>query len=645
MLHKIEFILKYFIKHPAQMKLLLIFTFIIYGMLISFISYSLTHHYQAGSTKIKLMEDQRQSFNIKSNHLKEKMNGFENALESFNSSEIFKRYIDLGTENENIRDLFSVIMNDNKELSQLRFIDKDGNEKIRFDRNELGEKSFEVLGENLQNKKTRYYFKEIKYSPKNKTWYSKLDLNIERGEIQMPIVPTLRVGKAVYNKKGFQGILIMNIFFKDILEKYVQSPFFYISIYDKDGEFIYHKHLTKDGKLKDYSWSKYLKKDFNFNMHKKNLKTVLLDVNANDYIFEKSIHHIIPNADDLSVHYEPKLKELKEFEENDQNYIFTVTIIVLLLSLPLSFIISMLPSMLNDELFKMKKNLDEQMKIVDEHVYLSTTDKNGKILNISQAYLDLLGYKKEDLVGKTHAILKPTDTDKTIYEDLWATILSKKIWQGEISNLKKNGEKFEAKVLIKPNFDDKGKISTFTSYIQDITYQKEVEKLSVTDELTKLFNRREFNRVLDTYISQSKRYKYPFSMIIFDIDFFKQYNDTYGHQMGDEALKNVAKEITFVLKRSTDLGFRIGGEEFSILFSTKSLADSKKFAEKIRKRIEALNIEHKNSAISKYLTISIGLFYSEDISTLNKDEIFDVTDKALYKAKQAGRNQISVVKV
>jgi len=624
------------------MKLLFVFTFIIYGIIISAISYSISHYYQIESTKTRILEIQRQNFNIKSNNLKTKIERFEKVLESIRESNIFKNYVDIKNDNENVIDLFSVMMNNNKELSQLRFINLNGDEEIRFERNMIGDTPLKIEENEFQNKKNRYYFKNIKETPSNSIWYSKLDLNIEHGKIEIPIVPTLRIGTSVYSKNGFEGILIMNIFFEKIIQEYVESPFFYISIYDKDGEFIHHKHLDSQGILKDYSWTRYLKKDTNFNIHKENLKSLSENKKSVDYIFKKSIYDIIPNRDRLFVYYGPKISKVQELEENDGSYMISVTIIVLLISIPLSFIISIIPNMLNEELYQTKEMLEQEMNTVDEYVYLSITDRNGIILDVSRAYLKLTGFKKEELIGKKHNVLKHPNTPKDTYKDLWNTILSKKVWEGEICNLKSNGKAFYAKVLIKPNLDDLEKIDTFTAYIQDITYQKEVEKTSVTDELTQLYNRREFNIVFKRYVEHSKRYEHSFSMAILDIDYFKQYNDTYGHLEGDKALKKVAFEIKKATNRNVDFGFRLGGEEFGILFSASSLKDAKAFSERIKDNIENLKIEHKNSKVNKYLTVSIGLIHLDKITLLNEEDIFNACDKALYEAKASGRNQIKI---
>jgi len=616
--------------------------FVLYGAIISTISYSITKHYQAKNTKTKVLEAQKQSFKIKTTNLKIKMDGFVSNLYFLRQSLLFNEYLQTKNLDYKVLDLFKFVMSTNKDLSQLRYIDENGFEKIRYDRSKINDDYITLKTENLQNKSSRYYFKEIKEKTDGLIWYSKLDLNMEHGVIEKPIVPTLRIGTPVYEGDAFKGIVIMNIFFEQILKDFVDSSFFNISIFDVDGEFIHNK-IEKDSKVIDNSWSRYLNKEYNLYKYNEYLIEISKEKGLNDYYISQSISPIIPNQDQLSVFYEPNILKLKEIEENERNYIYTVTLIVLFLSLPLALIISIIPNMLNEQLFQTKKRLEKEIKVIDEYVYLSITDIDGYILDVSQAYCDLTGYTKEELIGNKHSVLKHQDTESSTYKDLWNTILNKKVWQGELKNKKKDGTLFNAKVLIKPTIDSDSKISAFTAYVQDITYQKEVERISVTDELTKLYNRREFNRIFEISVENAKRYKNPFAMMILDIDFFKQYNDTYGHLMGDEALYEIAKVIKQKCKRTTDMGFRLGGEEFAIVFSSSSKADAYRFACDINEAVSELQIEHKGSKINKHVTISIGVFFSDNIQGFSKEELYQRSDDALYFAKDKGRNQVYMI--
>ncbi len=175
----------------------------------------------------------------------------------------------------------------------------------------------------------------------------------------------------------------------------------------------------------------------------------------------------------------------------------------------------------------------------------------------------------------------------------------------------------------------------------DVTDKKTFEKLAITDGLTGLYNRRYFNETLKREISRATRDKTFVSFLMIDVDFFKKYNDAYGHDAGDKALIAVSNVILESLQRGGDFAFRLGGEEFGILFSRVDKEDSLLFANKIRKNIEALHLEHCNSSVAKYITISVGLlvvdFANENVDA---DGFYTMADDALYQAKNEGRNKV-----
>jgi len=158
--------------------------------------------------------------------------------------------------------------------------------------------------------------------------------------------------------------------------------------------------------------------------------------------------------------------------------------------------------------------------------------------------------------------------------------------------------------------------------------------LAETDRLTGLFNKGKFNEVLKKEIERAKRYKRPLSLIIFDIDHFKRINDTYGHKVGDEVLRELAKVIKSII-RKTDFVVRWGGEEFVILAPETDLDGALKLAEKLRQTVE----KHQFPTV-KNVTISLGVAQYIDEET--PEEFIIRADMALYKAKENGRNRVEV---
>jgi diguanylate cyclase (GGDEF)-like protein len=169
--------------------------------------------------------------------------------------------------------------------------------------------------------------------------------------------------------------------------------------------------------------------------------------------------------------------------------------------------------------------------------------------------------------------------------------------------------------------------------------KKKLEALSRTDGLTNIGNRRCFDEFLDSEWNRAIRDKSTISLLMIDIDYFKLYNDKYGHAEGDECLKVIAKTLEKSLKRSSDLVARYGGEEFVIVLPNTKNASA--IAETCRINIENLKILHEESKVSNYVTISIGI---ANISPDSNSEIIELTtnaDKALYKSKETGRNKVT----
>ncbi|GIW47582.1 MAG: diguanylate cyclase response regulator [Deltaproteobacteria bacterium] len=166
--------------------------------------------------------------------------------------------------------------------------------------------------------------------------------------------------------------------------------------------------------------------------------------------------------------------------------------------------------------------------------------------------------------------------------------------------------------------------------------------LSSSDGLTGIANRRYFESYLKQEWTRVLRYRRPISLIFVDVDFFKLYNDTYGHLMGDECLKQIAEAIANSLYRSTDMVARYGGEEFVVLLPETDENGAFIVAERIRSKVEGLDIPHSASRVSDHVTVSLGVATMVPQNGLSTDDLVDAADKALYRAKREGRNRICV---
>lgn len=299
-------------------------------------------------------------------------------------------------------------------------------------------------------------------------------------------------------------------------------------------------------------------------------------------------------------------------------------------------------------IFSKIKHLDEIEQfncIFDVNVISSTADTKGNIIDVSQAFCDIAGYSKEELIGQPHNIVRHPDMPKSIFKEIWDTIQSGNVWRGEVKNMHKNGGFYWVKAVIQPNFNPKGEIQSYTSIRQDITDKKRIYELSITDGLTSLYNRRYFNDEAPKLLSNTVRNNEIFAFILLDIDNFKKYNDTYGHQDGDAVLKNVSKALTDTFRRDDDRVFRLGGEEFGIILNAKNIEDIESRAELARESIEKLQIEHKKNP-PNVVTASFGYtIITKDKEDTSIDSIYKRADEALYEAKESGRNKVVYLEV
>lgn len=166
--------------------------------------------------------------------------------------------------------------------------------------------------------------------------------------------------------------------------------------------------------------------------------------------------------------------------------------------------------------------------------------------------------------------------------------------------------------------------------------------LAYHDSLTGLHNRRSFNRQFERLWRQAQREGKSLALLLCDIDHFKAYNDSYGHQAGDVALQHVGALIQQAARRPLDMGVRLGGEEFALLFFDIAADEAVRRAEALRQALEQAGISHRESASGKVLTMSVGVAWLSPDSQPQLSQLYEQADRALYQAKASGRNQVSV---
>ena len=204
--------------------------------------------------------------------------------------------------------------------------------------------------------------------------------------------------------------------------------------------------------------------------------------------------------------------------------------------------------------------------------------------------------------------------------------------------------------------DDNGDVDSLIGFMFDIserkkteeqllTLQKQLEEYSYKDGLTGVANRRMFDSVLATEWANAQRTLQPLSLILLDIDHFKQFNDHYGHIQGDDCLKSVGQALSLAASRPRDFLGRFGGEEFVLVLPETDEAAARHIAERCRQQVRQQRIPHERSSVSSMLTISLGVGTIVPGAHDRPLDFLNAVDKLLYQAKQLGRDRSQVAKV
>ena len=262
--------------------------------------------------------------------------------------------------------------------------------------------------------------------------------------------------------------------------------------------------------------------------------------------------------------------------------------------------------------------------------------KDFRILVVNRVLAKIFHYKSEDLIKNVDFITLINNLEANLMSSLIKVVETGINFKRDISYSSKNKEKWYNFSAVKLN-------DGLTITIRDITTRKKVElelnRLATIDGLTGIANRRTFDQKILQEWQQSQQEKTPLSVILCDIDYFKFYNDFYGHQAGDDCLKIVAKTIENSIKKSSNLVARYGGEEFVIILPNTNQEEAKKLAENIKKEIFLQGIPHQKSKVSDLISLSLGIATMIPIENSSPDILINMADQALYQAKKQGRNQ------
>ncbi|MFK5893351.1 MAG: diguanylate cyclase [Pseudomonadota bacterium] len=315
------------------------------------------------------------------------------------------------------------------------------------------------------------------------------------------------------------------------------------------------------------------------------------------------------------------------------------------------------------ELNSMKKTIDLlNTQKQDLEIALTTTMEHGDLIEEQLSLVnDQLKNEVEEKIRAEDTLKQLVSTIKQQKNDLEIALLNaiehgdaiqKELYElntqlnSEIGERKHVEDKLQSMVisLNRQKEDLEVLVETIATHGDEINLRMEqrlssVEQQAMTDALTGLCNRRCYNETLDKEWNRNARNETPLSMLVLDLDNFKNFNDILGHLAGDECLKKVAAAMAGIPKRGSDMVARYGGEEFVVLLPQSNLANASLVAEHIRQSIEALAIKHPKS-VSDFVTLSIGVASVIPHPEIKPQTLFDSADVNLYFAKNAGRNRI-----
>jgi two-component system CheB/CheR fusion protein len=290
-----------------------------------------------------------------------------------------------------------------------------------------------------------------------------------------------------------------------------------------------------------------------------------------------------------------------------------------------------------------KRHAEEQLRLAAK-VFdrageaVAITDADGRIITVNDAFTEITGYKFSEVVGKNPRILQSGRHAREFYDDMWRTLHASGSWQGEIFNRRKNGDVYPEWLTINAVRDDEGRLVNYVAIFSDITAiktsQRRIEFLATHDGLTGLPNRNLLIDRLKHAIHQAKRRNMKIAVLFVDLDNFKTVNDSLGHEVGDELLRQAASRLQGCI-RDADTLARLGGDEFVALLVDVDLDEVNAVAGRI---VEFLGASFRIREHELFVSASIGVaMFPEDGG--DSTVLLKNADAAMYRAKDRGRNQ------
>ncbi len=387
------------------------------------------------------------------------------------SSSAFVNFLDQDNEatREKLKQLLFTLGKFHEDITQLRYIDKNGMEVIRLQRNENNTFTF-VPKEQLQDKSKRYYFINAKERKQGEIHFSALDLNIEHEKVEIPFNPTIRTLMPMEKRGEFYGLLVVNHTMTEFLKTFANSPLYDVILADDKGHPIFHYK-------EENSWGAYKKEKYTI---KSDFPEQYQEILSHDFLrtdrfVSKKLDLDIANKLYLILQFKQSLYDLEKQKSLTRD--IALALIVLLFSgIGIFFIIRVFKDIFFnfDEIQRLNDQLEEQARIISKNSIYSQTDLKGIITDASDAFCELSGYSREELIGKPHNIVRHPDMPSSTFKEIWNRLKNEESWDGEILNRKKDGSPYWVYSMIAP-YSEGNKLVGYISNRVNITSEKEIE--------------------------------------------------------------------------------------------------------------------------------------------------------------------------
>ena len=633
---------------------------------VTLIIWPVLHSYEQG--RISIIKARESGYlDVSTRMIRDEFRNSMSDLRTLSRDPLLQRYLDAGIDKyrKEIEHLLQIHAEGYRRYDQIRLLDTKGYEVIRI--NYRQNRSAVVPQEALQDKSSRYYFSEAINLDQGEIYVSPIDLNVEKGQVEIPYKPTIRLATPVFDSHGKRlGVMVLNyrgdILLRAFHNDMRKDPLHQAMLLNRDGYWISSPNQEQE-------WGFMLQRDdLRFST---DFPAAWQQIKADDSGELVTDKGLLLFTTVYPLRAEPLvngggLANGGASNEKLRNYHWKVVILIprdslyatsfirqspgialLLIIYLLLALVAYLTALYT--LHSKQRRAQEKSDAAEiEDLYnlapcgYHSLDRNGLIVRMNQTELSWLGYNAEELIGKKRYVDLLTTNSQEEFRDRFPQFLQ----QGYIHNvefevIRKDGSLLPIMISATAVRDDANNIIMSRTTVFDMTERKKLElrlkQQATTDFLTGLNNRRNFYYLAEIELVRSQRSGKPVSVLLIDIDHFKQINDTYGHEAGDKALQTFSSICREELREIDILG-RIGGEEFAALLPETEGKTAIDVAYRLCMAVATSPITI-SPEIEVDMTISIGI--TKHMKTdRNIHEMFKRADNALYTAKKGGRNQV-----